>query len=113
MNQSLDEKTARYLVIKLMFDDKFQEAEALLSEFTASGLIDRSYSDFYYVILDAIGIKPTDQQTSAAPELSPDTVEIPCHTSALGSINRIPEEFHHQHAEAQPSWTENIVRPAS
>jgi len=95
MNQPVDEKTARYLVIKLMFDDKFQEAEELLSEFTAAGLMDRSYSDFYYVILDAIGVKRPDREVPATPDLLPNTVRIPFHNSVLSSPSRIPEEFHH------------------
>jgi hypothetical protein len=68
MIQPIDEKTARYQIIKLMFEEKFPEAEKLLGEYTASGLMDASYSDFYYTIMEAIEVKPTGQ---------PSTIETP------------------------------------
>jgi hypothetical protein len=94
MIQPLDEKRARYLVIKLMFDEKFQEAEELLSEFTASGLIDRSYADFYYVILDALGVKRIKRPATESPDTAHAVATMSYHKPSLNSAARIPEGFH-------------------
>jgi len=85
MIQPIDEKSARYHIIKLMFDDKFQEAEELLSEYTASGLIDRSYSDFYYVILDAIGVARAEPTATGNSSAMGNTAVLPCDKSDLRS----------------------------
>mgnify|MGYP001545875023 CR=1 FL=1 len=63
MIQPIDEKQARYRVIKLMTDGKFKEADALLTNYIAVRVIDRVYTDFYSALLTAL----RELQSSEAP----------------------------------------------
>jgi len=56
-----DEKIARYNVLTLMLQEKFHEAESLLNSYVKLRIMDKSYSDFYYRILEAIHVPQTVQ----------------------------------------------------
>ncbi len=72
MIQETNEKQARYEIITLMMEGKFEEVEALLNHYISSQVIDKSYTDFYHLILDAVR-QPHETEESHAVEapLSP------------------------------------------